>query len=361
LELGLIGFPGSGKSTLFRAITEIAEQNTGSRWGKAQVGVVKVPDPRLDALAAIFHPKKFTPAELRLIDFPPLGESGVKQTGITGELLSMLQRVDALVHVVRAFDGAVHQQGGLVSPERAVTEMDAELAFADLAILERRIKRVDDSMKSAKTADRGKMQQEKEFLARMKSALESDVPVHRQELSDEERLTLRNFQLLTSKPVLVVLNVGEGTIGSVSQQTLEAVRKATGQKVVAVCAKLEEELGAMAPAEREEFRKDMGVPEASRDTMVRESFTLLNTICFLTAGEDEVRAWPIERGTVAVKAAGKVHSDIERGFIRAEVIDWKQLVECKGYAEAKKRGLMRSEGKTYVVQDGDVINYLFNV
>jgi len=361
LELALIGFPGTGKTTLFRAVTEAPDPkaSAGSRWGRAQVGVVKVPDPRLEALAGIFKPERIVPAEMRLVDFPPWGEGLARGAGISGELLSMLQRADALVHVARSAGGATGD--GVRSPQQLMDDMDAELAFADLAILERRVERIESGLKGAKAGERAKLLLEKQLFERVKAALEGDVPISRQELTDEERKTLREFQFLTAKPLLVVINVDERALGEGSIQVPGDIQPRPGQRVVAVCAKVEEELLAMNPAERAEFRAGLGVPESSRDVLLQAAYQLLDMVTFLTVGPDEVRAWPVERNTVAVKAASKIHSDIERGFIRAEVIHEKHLIECGGLVEARRRGLLRLEGKTYVVQDGDVINFLFNV
>jgi hypothetical protein len=362
LELALIGFPGAGKSTLFRAVTEAVDPKlgTGARWGKAQVGVVKVPDIRVDQQVKLFRPQSVVQAELRLVDFPAWGEGLGKGAGITGELFSMLQRADALVHVVRGL-GETTGEGGPMTPQRAAAEMDTELAFADLAILERRVQRLESGLKGAKQAERAQLLQEKQLFERVKAALEQDVPILRQGLDDAERRTLREFQFLTAKPLLVVVNVDERALGEGGLRVPDELANRPGQCAVAVCAKLEEELLAMSEAERAEFRTGLGVPQNSRDVMIQAAYELLDMVTFLTVGPDEVRAWPIERNTVAVKAAGKVHSDIERGFIRAEVIHEKQLLECGSLAEARKRGLLRLEGKTYVVQDGDVINFLFNV
>lgn len=362
MELALIGFPGSGKSTLFRAVTQAPDPKAGSgaRWGKAQVGVVKVPDPRLDALARIFKPQRIVQAEMRLVDFPAWGEGLGKGAGISGELLSMLQRADALVHVVRSV-GAGASAEGVPSPLQPVEEMDAELAFADLAILERRVNRIVDDLKGAKATERARLAQEKELFERVKGALEAGVPILSQDLTAEERNSLREFQFLTAKPLLVVLNVDERALGEAGLEIPAGLKARAGQRVVAVCARVEEELLAMSEAERAEFRAGLGVPQSSRDLLLQAAYELLDMVTFLTVGPDEVRAWPIERGTVALKAAGKVHSDIEHGFIRAEVIHEKQLLECGSLAEARRRGLLRLEGKTYVVQDGDVINFLFNV
>ncbi|MSQ11796.1 MAG: redox-regulated ATPase YchF [Dehalococcoidia bacterium] len=360
MELALVGFPGAGKSTLFRVVTEAAGVATGgSRWGKAQVGVVKVPDPRLTTLAGLFPGCPVVTAEIRLVDFPPPGEGAAKGAGITGELLSMLQRADALVHVVRAFDDTASEKAR--APLQAVEEMDAEMVFADLAILERRVKRVDDALKGAKPGERAKLLQEKAFFERVKDDLERAVPVRRQTLSDEERQTLRDFQFLTAKPVLVVFNVDDKRLGGDGLLGPAGLAQHERERAVVICAKLEEELLAMAPEERTEFRASLGVPENARDLVMTAAYDMLDLVTFFTAGEDETRAWPVERGTPAVKAAGKVHSDIQRGFIRAEVVALKDLLACGGFGEVRKRGLLRLEGKGYTVQDADVINYLFNV
>lgn len=363
MELGLIGFPLSGKTSLFQAITQAADPNaaSGSKWGKAQVGVVKVPDPRLDALVAMFKPKKTVPAELRLVDFPAWGERDGKDAGIAGEMLTMLQKTDALVHVVRAFNNPSVPSDRGVNPGRDIANMDAELAFADLTILERRVQRLNDQMKAAKASDRAQLQQEKDLFERIKGELEKDIPIRKQQLSEEERAVIHHFQFLTTKPVLVVLNMGEESIGEGGVKMPPDIKKAPGQIIAGICAKLEAELIAMSPEEQKEFRGAMGLPEGGREVVMRSTYELLDMVTFFTAGEDECRAWPVERGSTAPKAARTIHSDFEKGFIRAEVTPLKALIEAASFAEAKKRGQVRLEGKTYIVQDGDVIEFLFNI
>ncbi len=355
MDLLIIGFAQSGKTSLFNALTH-RQAAPGGRTGGG-IGVAKVPDARLAPLAEMFNPQRVVPAEIQYVDTPAMGGGRSRGGGVSGELLNLMQRADAFVHVVRAFD-----DGG-APPEDAVVSMDLELALVDLGILERRLERLNASLKGARAADRAAIEYEASMVERVKRGLEQEVPVYRQDIAPEDRSTLANFNLTTAKPVMVVLNVAEDDVAGV--HALEAEWRArlseAGREVVALCASLEEELAQLPEDDEAEFRASLGAGQPGRDRVAESSYALLGLVSFLTVGPDEVRAWTIARETPAQRAAGKVHSDIERGFIRAEVVTYEALMAAGGLAAARKAGHLRSEGKTYPVQDGDVVNFLFSV
>ena len=355
MDLLIIGSAQSGKTSLFNALTH-RQAVPGGRSG-GSIGVAKVPDARLGPLAEMFNPQRVVLAEIQYFDTPAMGGGRSRGGGVSGELLNLMQRADAFVHVVRAFD-----DGG-ESPENAVVSMDLELAMVDLGILERRLERLNASLKGARAADRGAIEHEAAMVERVKSALEQEIPVYRQDIELEDRATLANFNLTTAKPMMVVLNIAEEDVVDVS--ALEAEWRARlsqgSREVVALCASLEEELAQLPEDDEAEFRASLGAGLPGRDRVAEASYALLGLVSFLTVGPDEVRAWTIERETPAQRAAGKVHSDIERGFIRAEVVTYEDLITAGGLTAARKAGHLRSEGKTYPVQDGDVVNFLFSV
>jgi GTP-binding protein YchF len=363
MDLGIIGLPQSGKTTVFNALTR-GHADTAARGSEPNVGVVKVPDPRLDRLAELFHPKKVTPAEVTYIDIAAAPSGFGKGQGISGPFLNALARTDALIHVVRMFENpAVAHVEGSIDPDRDIASMDLELAFSDLGILERRVERITNSLKAARQQEREAAQRELDLLARIKADLEREVPLRQQTLSEEERRSLEGFQFLTQKPLLILLNLDEHQLAD--RETIEARFRARYQRpgvaVAALCAALEAELAQMTPEEAAEFRAEMGLPESSLDRVIRISYSLLGLVSFLTGGPDEVRAWTIPQGTPAPRAAGKIHTDLERGFIRAEVVRYEDLIAAGSLAEARRRGALRSEGRTYIMQDGDVVEFLFNV
>ncbi len=365
MEIGIIGLAKSGKTTVFNALTRGSAQVSAAAQGnKANIGVAKVPDARLERLAEIYKPKKKTPAEVTYVDIPGAPEGLGKEAGIGGEFLNRLQRVDALLHVVRAFDDpAVPHVQVTVDPYRDIGTLDMELAFSDLAILEKRMKRLNEQSKSNKPQEREAAAKEKVVIERVKAELEKGVPVRAQTLTADEARVMENYQFLTAKPLLVALNIDEGKLGESGKLEQELAAKLTmpRTKGVVICGKLESELGQMSPEEERTFRESMGAGESGLVRMIRLSFEVLGLIAFFTVGEDECRAWTIQRGTVAQKAAGKIHTDIERGFIRAEVVAYDDFIKTGSMAEAKKRGVFRLEGKTYEVKDGDITNYLFSV
>lgn len=366
MEIGIVGLPKCGKTTVFNALSKgYADINPSSASAtKPNLGTAKVLDSRLRPLEEMFHPQKTTPAEVRYIDFPKAPEGLTRTQGIAGEFLNLLQRTDALLHVVRAFhDPSVPHIEGSVDPHRDLAAMNLELAFADLSILERRVERLGSELKSAKANEREAKLREHAFLDRIKGELEGEVPIREQQLSAEEARLMENFRFLTAKPMLIVWNIGEEDVAQAAEmeERLRIQYSRPGVEVVTLCGKLEMELAEMEEVEAEEFRDDMGLQESGLHRVIRSSYGLLGLVSFFTVGADEVKAWTIARDTPALKAAGKIHSDIERGFIRAEVISYHHLTECGSLAEGRKRGQLRLEGKTYKVQDGDVINFLFNV
>jgi GTP-binding protein YchF len=363
MEIAVIGLPNSGKTTVFNALTRGSAQVAAfaSGHGGPNVGVAKVHDRRLDVLTDLFHPRRTVLSEVTYHDIPAAPEGLGKTQSISGLYLNLLQRADALLVVVRAFeDDSVPSAGNGVDPMRDAEAMLYELAFADLEILERRLSRLDDGFKSAKTTEREAITREKAFVERLKDGLESGTHLRDQSLAAEEARLLDGFQLLTAKPLIVMLNLGEDQSGDGAADLADLVNGERSRRA-AFCGKLEMELAQMDPADELEFRESLGLPESGLEMMLRTTQDVTDVVNFFTVGEDEVRAWPIGRGTPAVRAAGKIHTDLERGFIRAEVVSYDDMERCATLAEARKQGVLRQEGKTYVVQDGDIMNILFNL
>lgn len=366
MQIGIIGLPKSGKTTVFNALTRGKAQTDAysSAALAPNIGVVKVPDPRLDTLTRILKPKRTVPTEVTYIDIAAPAKGLGKGEGPGGQLLAYLSKVDALAHVVRQFeDERLPHPEGSVSPERDISTMNLELAFSDMGIIERRMERLTASLKGAKPQERELISKEQALLDKIKSALESDTPIREQTFTETEAKILENFQFLTAKPMLLLLNIGEKQIPETSalETKFSSRYKNPHCEVAALCGKLEMELSQLNEAEAKEFRSEMGIGESGLDRIIRLSYGLLGLISFFTTVSDEVKAWTIHRNTSAQKAAGKIHTDMERGFIRAEVIRHDDLVKCGSLAEAKKHGLLRIEGKNYIVQDGDVVTILFNV
>lgn len=326
------------------------------------MAVVKVPDERLDRLATLVEAKKTTYLELKILDFPSFA---VGKKGPPPALLGTLATADMLVHVVHAFNApAVPHPLDTVDPARDIAAMDLELAFADLAIVERRIERLTAETRSLPAGQRGAQEREIALLTRIREALENETPVRAMGLTDEEEAILSGYNLISSKPMLIVLNIDEADAPRTEEIEAEARTKfeSNNTAVIALCARSEADVAELPPEEAAEFREDLGLPEKpAPERVLQAAVTLLGLITFYTAGPQDTHAWSIPAGLPATKAAGRIHSDIERGFIRAEVIGWQELLDAGSHAEAKKRGTMRVEGKTYEVQDGDVINVLFNV
>lgn len=365
MEIGIVGLPKSGKTTVFNALTRSSAEVTayGAAQTKPNIGVAKVHDQRLDLMEAIFNPRRKAPGEVAYVDVPAAPGRRGETSGIAGELLNHLQRTDALLVVVRAFeDPSVRSPGGSVDPLRDAEAALYDLAFADLDILVNRLARLDELSKGAKAPERDAIGRERDLLSRLKDGLEAGTPVSGQTLSSDERRVLEGFQLLTAKPRVVVLNIGENqlTADDSLDERLPPELADARTRVTAMCAKLEMELTQMEPEDEREFRESLGLKGLSVDDLVRLSLEALDRIAFFTGNANEVRAWIIPRGTPASRAAGAIHSDFERGFIRAEVIGVDDLERCGSIAEARSQGLLRQEGKGYVIQDGDVVNVLFN-
>jgi ribosome-binding ATPase len=362
MKVAIIGIPKSGKTTVFNALTKGSVQvATYSPTLTPHTGVAKVPDARLSALAGMFQPRKTVPAEVSYTDVAGSIKSFGAE-GVGGEFLSYLTTSDALLQVVRAFedDLAPHPEGS-IDPMRDIASLDLELAISDLAIMERRLDKLETSLKAAKAAERESHVKEQRLLQKVKSDLENDIPIRLQGLPEEELKMLANYQFLTAKPMLVVLNIGEEQIPKASQLEGEIGSLYPQFAVVALCGKLEMELAQLSDAEADEFRAALGLGKPALERVIDLSYGLLGLVSFFTTVSDELRAWTIPGGTLAPRAAGKVHTDMERGFIRAEVISCADLQSCGSLVEARKRGLLRTEGKSYVVQDGDAVTFLFNV
>ncbi|MFC1900043.1 redox-regulated ATPase YchF [Chloroflexota bacterium] len=365
IDIGIIGLPKSGRTTIFNCLTGgEADTGTYSPGSSAHVGTATVPEPRLNVLADMLKPNKVVPV---LASYTDIGASVKDMTldkGIGGQLLAKLGNVNALINVVRAFEeeSVPHIEGSL-DVQRDITNMNLELAFSDLTLLERRFERIEVSLKGAKPPERVTLLREQEIVNNIKSSLEKDIPVRELELAAEETRYLSGYQLLSEKPLLIVVNIGEDQL----QKAYDIVAGLEEQysrrkcRVTAICGELEMELACLDDEAAGELRAEYGIEEPAVDRIIRLSYELLGLITFFTTASSEVKAWSVQNGTEAIKAAGKIHSDMEKGFIRAEVVGYKDLVKCGNYAEAKKRGMLRLEGKDYIVQDGDVITFLFNV
>ena len=343
MKIGLVGHPGGGKSTVFGALTGLVVE-TGFGSGKENVGSVKVPDARVDALSEMYSPKKTTYAE---ITFSDLG--GGHGEGIDRKTLNAMRSMDALCQVLRAFPAPDGEEG---DPLAEMLEMETETLLADLEVVEQRVLRL--------RKDRSNPS-ELALLERVQEALENEVPSRRMTLSEDERRMLSGYSLLSQKPLLLVLNVNEVSVAESAPDPLASAARERGLGLVVLSAEVEMDIAQMQATEQAEFVASLGLAEPARNRFIRGAFELIDLISMLTAGPDECRAWPISRGTPAPRAAGKIHSDIERGFIRAEVIPWEQLVEQGSEAKCKEAGLLRVEGKDYVIQDGDVVHFRFNV
>jgi GTP-binding protein YchF len=358
LHAALMGFPGSGKSTLFQLMTSARESPRGK--GDTAVGISKVPDGRLDRLTAIFNPKKRVPATIEFTDIVATGKAGAAAlVDVAG-----YRNADALVHVVRAFrDPAVAHAAGSVDPARDAQAMEDELILADLGVVERRLERVGKDLKKGRSPE---LETERDLLLRCQAALENAQPLRALGLSGDESRQLRGFQLLSAKPLLVVINLDEADVeaaasveGAAERTGLTAFLSRARTLAVPVCAKIELEIAALEPQDAEAFLKDLGLAESGLDRVIRASYELLGYMSFFTVGEDECRAWSIPRQTIAQEAAGEIHSDIARGFIRAEVVAYDAFMARGSMHAAREHGELRLEGKEYAVQDGDIINFRF--
>jgi GTP-binding protein YchF len=366
MQIAIVGLAGSGKTTVFNTLTRGHAETGGYGGLQLNVGVVKVPDERLDRLAALFHPKKIVHADVTYVDLPapPASHEGhVGAEELPAEHLARLRDSDALIHVVRAWDSEAHPHpAGSVDPSRDLEQLDLEFILADLAMVDRRLERLQGSGRHGTPAEREANEREQAILERLKPALEAGRPIRDEPLDPDEEKVLRGYRFLTQKPVLVLLNVGEDDLaGAVA--AADALRSGYDHQhamVDALSAKIEMELGELEPDEAAVFMEELGLEESALDRVIKLSYRLVGLLSFLTAGPDEVRAWPIPEGSTAVDAAGAIHTDLAHGFIRAETIAYEELLEMGSLAEAKKHGRVRSEGKTYQVRDGDVIEILFS-
>jgi ribosome-binding ATPase len=356
LRAGLFGFPAAGKTALFQLLTSAREAPRSGGKTEANVGVSRVPDERLDRLTALFNPRKHVPATVEFADVAGTGA----QTGAKALLdLAPFRNADALLHVVRMFrDPAIPHPSGSVDPARDVRAMEDELILADLGVVERRLERLERDIKKGTTAE---LKREQEILVQCRAALEGAQPLRALGLGPDDAKRLRGFQFLSAKPLLLVLNLDEADLpnadSAVTLAGIESFMSGAATRAVPICAKIELEIAQLDPADAAAFMADLGLKESGLDRVIRASYDLLGYISFFTVGEDECRAWSIPRNTSAVLAAGEIHSDISRGFIRAEVVRYDQLLTRGTLAANRDHGELRLEGKEYIVQDGDVINF----
>jgi GTP-binding protein YchF len=357
MDAALVGLPSSGKTTVFDALTT----GHGSTVGAEQIGVIKIPDQRLEKLAALANAKKITPIEVILHDLPAVFERSAAPSGTAAETLS---RADVLIHVVRAFerDNVPHPKGS-VGPARDIQLFDEELAFNDLGIIERRLEKLDITVRSARPGEREAGEREKTLLERCRAVLNEGSRLRDADLGTADLKALGNFGLLSLKPMLIVLNIGETDEPRASALEGEYAGRfaAPGTGVASLSARLEVELAELPPDEAADFRREMGAGETATHAVLGKLVQLLDLVTFFTIGEKDAHAWTVPAGASALQGAGRIHTDIERGFIRAEVIAWDKLLELGSHTEARRRGQLRTEGKQYTIREGDVINVLFNV
>jgi len=361
VKVGLVGLPTVGKTTFFNLLTRGKAETSAYQSGKvnANIGLAKVPDERIDFLAEVYKPRKVTYAQIEVVDVPGLVRGASEGKGSGNQFLSNIRQVDCLVHIVRAFsdENVIHSEGS-IDIIRDIESVAMELLLADLQLVETRIERISSGKKVTK-----EQMAEKQVLEKIRESLESEIGIADINLTEEEQKSLEHLDFLTAKPVIIVVNVDDEQLVEGYEQKADVLRYCHERNlpVFEVCAKAEVEISELDEEDRIAFMKELNIKESGIDLLAKAIYERLNLISFLTAGEDEVRAWTITKGTVAKKAAGKIHSDIERGFIRAEVVNFKDFKECGSMAKARDLGKLRLEGKDYVVQDGDIISFRFNV
>ncbi len=362
MKLGVVGLPNVGKSTLFNAITQAGAMSANYPFCTIEpnVGIVSVPDERLEVLGKMYNTQKITPATIEFVDIAGLVKGASKGEGLGNKFLSHIREVDAILHVVRCFeDSEIIHVDGNVNPERDIETINLELIFADIETLEKQLPRIN---KLAKSGDKIAKEQEEVYTLAYEH-LKKGLPARSLNLDEKQQKTLKTAFLITSKPVLYVANVAQSQLNTENQYItkLREIAKKENSEVLEICAELEEELSALSGEELEMFKEEFGIKDMGLPKLIKASYSLLGLISYLTAGEKEVRAWTIKKGTKAPQAAGVIHTDFEKGFIKAEIVSYDSLISLGGYTQAKEAGKVRMEGKDYVVQDGDIIVFRFNV